>query len=80
MVAYNITADSETGKNLMEKDMSQLDSFEEALKALSMSRKGPGNYIIGGGGSGVTPVSNMDRAKVLIANTPYRGVRNPPAQ
>ena len=80
MAVYRIPADSDAGKKLAEKDMAQLDSFEEALKALSTGRGGPGNYALDGGGGGATPVSAMDRAKALLANTPYRGVRNPPAQ
>jgi len=78
MVAYNIAPDSETGQKLLEKDMPQLESFEEALKALATSRGGPGNYVIGGGSGGAGPVSEMDRAKALIAATPVRGTRNEP--
>lgn len=78
MAVYNIPADSDVGKKLMEKDMSQLESFEEALKALGTGRGGPGNYAVGGGGGGATPLSSMDRAKALLANTPFRGVRNQP--
>ncbi len=78
MATYNIPADSEQGQKLKEKDMAQLDSFEEALKALSQQRGGPGNYAVGGGGGGAAPQSDMDRAKALLANTPYRGVRNEP--
>ena len=78
MTAYNIPEGSDTAQRLVEKDMSQLDSFEEALKALSTGRGGPGNYAIGGGGAGATPQTPMDRAKELIAGTPYRGVRNAP--
>jgi len=78
MVAYNIPPDSETGQKLLEKDMSQLESFEEALKALATSRGGPGNYVVGGASGGAGPVSEMDRAKALIAATPIRGTRNEP--
>jgi hypothetical protein len=77
MAVYNIPADSEPGKKLMEKDMTQLDSFEEALKALSANRRGPGNYIVGGGNGSPDPVSSIDRAKQVLAATPVRGVRNP---
>jgi hypothetical protein len=79
MAAYNIPANSDVAKKLQEKDAGQLDSFEEALKALSTSRGGPGNYAVGAGGGGSAPVSDMDRAKTILANTPYRGVRNEPA-
>lgn len=80
MAVYSIHPDSEQGQKLMEKDMSQLDSFEEALKALSQNRGGPGNYAIGGGGGGPAQPSEMDRAKALLQNTPFRGVRNEPQQ
>ena len=76
LTAYGISPTSDIGKNLMEKSMAQLDSFEEALKALNTSRGGPGNYAFGGGGGGTSPISDMDKAKALIAATPYRGVRN----
>ena len=79
MAAYNIPANSDTAKKLLEKDASQLDSFEEALKALSTGRGGPGNYLLGGGGGGAAPVAELDRAKAVIANTPIRGTRNEPA-
>jgi len=78
MSVYNIPVDSDVAKKLLEKDASQLDSFEEALKALSAGKGGPGNYAIGGGGEGAAPISAMDRAKTLLANTPYRGVRATP--
>ncbi len=78
MATYQINPTSDVGKKLMEKDLAQLDSFEEALKALATGRGGPGNYAVGGGGGGATPLSSMDRAKTLLANTPYRGVRNTP--
>ena len=78
MAAYNIPANSDAGKKLMEKDSVQLDSFEEAIKALNTGRGGPGNYILGNSGGGATPVPEMDRAKALLAATPFRGVRNEP--
>lgn len=79
MAVYNIPADSDAGKKLMEKNMTELDSFEEALKAVAVnSGGGPGNYAIGAGGGGAAPVSDMDRAKSILENTPQRGVRNTP--
>ncbi len=78
MATYQINPTSDVGKKLMEKDAAQLDSFEEAMKAISTSRSGPGNYLVGGGGGGPAPVSNMERAKALLANTPYRGTRDVP--
>jgi chromosome segregation ATPase len=78
MAVYNIPVNSEAAKNLQNKDAKQLDSFEEALKALHAGRGGAGNYAVGGGGGGAAPVSDMDRAKSLIAATPIRGSRNEP--
>jgi len=63
-------------EQLADKDAAQLDSFEEAIKAVTQSRGGPGNYAVGGGGEGATPKSPMDRARELIASTPQRGVRS----
>jgi hypothetical protein len=68
-------------EHLEGKDAAQLDSFEEALKALATSRGGAGPYAAGGGGSGSdAPQTPMDRATAIIANTPIRGIRNAPAQ
>ena len=80
MVAYNIPANSETGKNLATKTSAQLDALEEALKALQGGRGGPGNYAVGPGGGGAVATTDMDRAKALIAGTSYRGVREPAPQ
>lgn len=76
MAVYNIPVDSEAAKSLETKDSSQLDAFEEALKAVGGGRGGAGNYALGGGG-GSAPVTEMDRAKSIIESTPVRGVRNP---
>ncbi len=76
MVTYGISANSDVAKKLMEKDAVQLDSFEEALKALSTGRGGPGNYAVGMGGGDTAPATAMDRARSIIAATPMRGVRN----
>jgi len=67
------SAGAVTQEQLDGKTLEQLDSFEEALKALSQSR-GIGNYAVGPSGGGTGPVSNMERAAALLANTPYRGV------
>lgn len=72
---YQIPADQ-----LSEKDLTQLDSFEEALKAVATSRGGPGNYATGGQGAGAVPQTNMDRAASILNATPVVGVRNPPPQ
>lgn len=69
-----------TEEQLNDKTPEQLDALEEALKAVAGSRKGPGPYAVGGGEGGTGPVDDMDRAKALIAETPYRGVREKPTQ
>jgi len=79
MAVYNIPADSDVGKGLGQKTSSQLDSFEEALKALVGNKgAGPGGYAFGGGSGSAAPQSPMDRAKSVLAATPIRGVRNEP--
>lgn len=64
---------------LQEKNIEQLDSFEEALKALATARGGAGPYAIGGGAGGDAPKSDEERALAILAATPVRGVRNEPA-
>jgi len=66
-------------EQLKEKNMAQLDSFEEALKALATARGGAGPYAIGGGAGGDAPKTDMDRARALLDATPVRGVRNAPS-
>lgn len=69
---YSISADS-----LANKSMVELDSFEEALKALATSRgSSPGPYAVGGGLGGAAKMTEQERAAQVIANTPIRGVRN----
>lgn len=77
LVMQGFTADS-----LADKTMTQLDSLEEAAKALATSRGGNiGAYAIGGGVGGAAPKTNIERAAEVIAATPIRGVREPaPAQ
>jgi len=61
------------------KDMStaDLDGLEKALAILSKAKGGLGNYAAAGaGGGGSAPISELDRAKNLLANTPIAGVRN----
>ena len=77
MATYNITADSEAGRSLETKDSVQLDSFEEALKALATARGGAGPYALGSGSGSAAPMSDHDRAMKILENTPVRGVRNP---
>ncbi|KKM26630.1 hypothetical protein LCGC14_1582800 [marine sediment metagenome] len=73
---YTIPVDS-----LSEKNKEQLDSFEEALKAVATSRGGsPGPYAIGGTGADTKPPTDMERARSILDNTPIRGVRTAEAQ
>jgi len=70
-----------TDEQLASKSMSELDSFEEALKAISSSRGGGiGPYAAGGGLGQATDMSPLDRAKKVLETTSVRGVRNAPAQ
>jgi len=58
------------------KTMEELDSFEEALKALATSRGGgPGNYLTGGGGAQPHTMTQQERAAKVIEGTPIRGTR-----
>jgi len=75
---YKIPADSEVGKGLDDKTAVQLDALEEALKALQAGGQGPGNYALGGGSGGATPMTDMERARKTLDATPIRGVRNTP--
>jgi DNA repair exonuclease SbcCD ATPase subunit len=57
---------------LADKDATQLDALEEALKALAGSG-GPGNYAVGAG-AGQTSAQELtaeDRARRILENTPY---------
>ena len=69
MVAtYNIPTES-----IAEKTLEQLDSYEEALKAV-MATKGIGNYAVGGGGGGAaTTESPLDRAHRILAEAQAAG-------
>ncbi len=80
MATYNIPAGSDTAKAMESKTSDQLDALEEALKALHGAKGGPGNYLAGGGGGGATPRTDRERARELLNQTPYRGVREPPKQ
>ena len=72
MTTYNQV----TAEQLENKTPEQLDAFEEALKALTISRGGPGPYAIPGSGGGAAPLLPIDRAKALLEATPIRGARN----
>lgn len=76
ILKYSVSAES-----LENKTMQELDSFEEAAKALSVSRgSGPGPYAIGAGAGGVAPMTEMERAAKVIESTPIRGAREPAPQ
>jgi len=71
---YGISADTIAGKN-----MTELDSFEEAIKAVSAAKGGGvGPYAIGGGSGEAAPQTPIERATKLLEATPMRGVRNAP--
>jgi len=61
VATYGIRAD-----DVKDKSLEELDNYEAALKAVILSR-GVGNYALGGGVGGATPVSPIDRAKATIA-------------
>jgi len=69
MVAtYGIPADS-----VKDKTLEQLDSYEEALKAV-LAAKGLGNFAAGGGaGGGAATESRLDRAKRILAESEAAG-------
>jgi hypothetical protein len=71
-----------TAQQLENKTMQELDSLEEALKAVAGNKPGGvGPYAVGAGAGGATTMTEMDRAKKVIETTPHRGVREPePAQ
>jgi hypothetical protein len=66
-------------EQLENKTEAELAALEEALKVVS-ANSGPGEYLIPGGGNGGGSLSDMDRARAIINNTPFRGVREVPAQ
>ena len=71
---YKIPADK-----LADKTIEQLDSLDEALKALGATGGGAGAYALGGGGgAGAKPLTDFERALALIEATPAVGVRNEP--
>ena len=63
---------------IKDKDMTALDSFEEALKAVSTAKgSSVGPYAVGGGTGEAAPQTPMERAAQVLAATPVRGTRNP---
>ena len=72
VLQYGVAPDT-----IKEKDMPALDSFEEALKAVSTARgSSVGPYAVGGGTGEAAPQTNIERAAKVLENTPVRGVRN----
>jgi len=61
VATFGVSADT-----VKDKTMEQLDYFEEALKAVATT-KGVGNLALGGGGTGATPETPIERAKATIA-------------
>lgn len=77
VMQYGISADT-----IKDKDMKSLDSFEEALKAVSTA-KGSGSigpYAIGGGTGEAAPQTPIERAAKILASTPVRGTRTAETQ
>jgi hypothetical protein len=67
-----------TEEQLKDKTPEKLDALDEALKAVATSRGGsPGSYAVGGGNAGAVPMDDMERARAVLAGTPYRGYREP---
>ncbi len=75
VLQYGIVPDT-----IKEKNMTELDSFEEALKAVSTAKGGVGNYALGGGSGDAAPQTDIERAAKVIESTPIRGVREPAPQ
>ncbi len=72
VLQYGVVPDT-----IKEKNMPQLDAFEEALKAVSTARGGGvGPYAIGGGTGEAAPQTPIERAAKVLESTPVRGVRN----
>ena len=72
VLQYGVVPDT-----IKDKDMKALDSFEEALKAVSTARGGGvGPYAVGGGSGEAAPETPMERAAKVLETTPVRGVRN----
>lgn len=76
VLQYGVAEDT-----IKEKTMLELDSFEEAIKAVSTARGGGvGPYAIGGGTGDAAPQTDIERAAKILENTPIRGVREPAPQ
>lgn len=73
VLQYGVAPDT-----IKEKNMAELGSFEEALKAVDTARGGVGPYAIGGGTGEAAPQTPIERAAKILESTPVRGVRNEP--
>ena len=70
-----------TAESLAEKTLEQLDSFEEAMKAVIASKGGgAGKYAIGGGLGGAQPVSDYDRRKAALESAGVGTRTAPPVE
>ena len=63
-------------EHIAEKDMAQLVAFEDALKVVSQSISGAGNYASGAGSGSATPETRMERARRALDSVGIRGVPN----
>ena len=76
VLQYGVVPDT-----IKDKDMKALDSFEEALKAVSTARgSGVGPYALGSGSGEAVPQTAIERAAKVLEATPVRGVREPAPQ
>ena len=74
VLQYGVVPDT-----IKEKNATELDAFEEALKAVSTARGGGvGPYATGGGTGEAAPQTPIERAVKVLEATPVRGTRNPP--
>lgn len=72
VLQYGVASDA-----IKDKTMTQLDSFEEALKTLSTAKGNTvGPYAIGSGSTVAVPMTEQERAAKILEATPVRGVRN----
>ena len=70
-----------TVEKLADKTMQQLDSFEEALKAVSSTKVGGiGPYAAGGGLGQATPQTDYERRQAALASAPVGTRTAEPAQ
>lgn len=69
-----------TAEQLANKTMQELDSYEEALKAITTARGGIGPYAKGGGLGQPIPMTDEDRRRKALESTPVLGTRTAQAK